>query len=95
MFFAFKDTVKTPYGKMLVVDEFVIQDDDKVTFCHKAKEKYKELYKNGWFSSEKREPYWYAFPYNRAKFTLCVSKIAGKVCFIDYRKEGEDLISST
>ena len=84
------ETIKTPFGKMLVVDEIIIQDDDKVTFCEKAREKYKELDKDGWFSSRSNEPYWYAFPYNRAKFTLCISKSLGKVCFIDYRKEGKD-----
>lgn len=81
------ETIKTPYGKMQVVDEFVIQDDDKVTFCQKARDKYNELDKDGWFDSRSNEPYWYAFPYNRAKFTLCISKSLGKVCFIDYRKE--------
>ena len=84
------ETIKTPFGKMQVVDEFVIQDDDKVTFCQKAREKYNELDKDGWFDSRSNEPYWYAFPYNRAKFTLCMSKSLGKVCFIDYRKEGKD-----
>ena len=84
------ETIKTPFGKMLVVDEIVIQDDDKVTFCQKAREKFNELDKDGWFPLGKHEPYWYAFPYNRAKFTLCVSKRLGKTCFIDYRKEGED-----
>lgn len=84
------ETIKTPFGKMQVVDEFVIQDDDKVTFCQKAREKYNELDKDGWFDSRTNEPYWYAFPYNRAKFTLCISKSLGKVCFIDYRKEGKD-----
>lgn len=84
------ETIKTPFGKMQVVDEFVIQDDDKVTFCQKARDKYNELDKDGWFDSRSNEPYWYAFPYNRAKFTLCISKSLGKVCFIDYRKEGKD-----
>lgn len=84
------ETIKTPFGKMQVVDEFVIQDDDKVTFCQKASDKYNELDKDGWFGSRSNEPYWYAFPYNRAKFTLCISKSLGKVCFIDYRKEGKD-----
>ena len=81
---------RTPYGKMQVVDEFVIQDDDKVTFYQKASDKYNELDKDGWFGLRSNEPYWYAFPYNRAKFTLCISKSLGKVCFIDYRKEGKD-----
>lgn len=81
--------IKTPYGKMQIVDEFVIQDDDKLAFVQKAEEKYKELEKDGWFSFEKTEPYWYAFPYNRAKFTLCAND-TDKICFIDYRKEGYD-----
>lgn len=83
--------IKTPYGKMQIVDEFVIQDDDKLKFCQKAEEKYEELEKDGWFSFEKAEPYWYAFPYNRAKFTLCAND-TDKICFIDYRKEGYDMI---
>lgn len=83
--------IKTPYGKMQVVDEFVIQDDDKLAFVQKAEEKYEELDKDGWFSFEKTEPYWYAFPHNRAKFTLC-SNETDKICFIDYRKEGYDMI---
>lgn len=83
--------IKTPYGKMQIVDEFVIQDDDKLAFVQKAEEKYKELEKDGWFSFEKTEPYWYAFPYNRAKFTLCAND-TDKICFIDYRKEGYDMI---
>ena len=81
--------IKTPYGEMQIVDEFVIQDDDKLAFVEKAEAKYKELDKDGWFSLENTEPYWYAFPYNRAKFTLCANK-TNKVCFIDYRKEGYD-----
>jgi hypothetical protein len=83
--------IKTPYGKMQVVDEFVIQDDDKFAFVQKAEEMYKELEKDGWFHLEKTEPYWYAFPYNRAKFTLCAND-TDKICFIDYRKEGYDMI---
>lgn len=83
--------IKTPYGKMQVVDEFVIQDDDKLAFVQKAEEKYEELEKDGWFSFEKTEPYWYAFPYNRAKFTLCANE-TDKICFIDYRKEGENML---
>lgn len=83
--------VKTPYGKMQVVDEFVIEDDDKLAFVEKAKAKYKELDKEGWFSLENTEPYWYAFPYNRAKFTLCANK-NDKVCFIDWRKADYDFL---
>lgn len=86
-----KKIIKTPYGKMQVVDEFVIQDDDKLEFVQKAEEMYKKLEKDGWFSFEKTEPYWYAFPHNRAKFTLCVND-TDKICFIDYRKEGYDMI---
>lgn len=86
-----KKIIKTPYGKMQVVDEFVIQDDDKLAFVQKAEEKYEELDKDGWFSFEKTEPYWYAFPYNRAKFTLCANE-TDKICFIDYRKEGENML---
>lgn len=86
-----KKIIKTPYGKMQVVDEFIIQDDDKLAFVQKAEEKYEELEKDGWFHLEKTEPYWYAFPYNRAKFTLCEND-TDKICFIDYRKEGYDMI---
>ena len=83
--------VKTPYGKMQGVDEFVIEDDDKLAFVEKAEAKYKELDKEGWFSLENTEPYWYAFPYNRAKFTLCANK-NNKVCFIDWRKADYDFL---
>ena len=86
-----KKIIKTPYGKMQVVDEFIIQDDDKLAFAQKAEEKYEELEKDGWFHLEKTEPYWCAFPYNRAKFTLCAND-TDKICFIDYRKEGYDMI---
>lgn len=84
-------TIKTPYGNMQVVDEFVIEDDDKLAFVEKAEAKYKELDKEGWFSLENTEPYWYAFPYNRAKFTLCANK-NNKVCFIDWRKADYDFL---
>lgn len=84
-------TIKTPYGSMQVVDEFVIEDDDKLAFVEKAEAKYKELDKEGWFSLENTEPYWYAFPYNRAKFTLCANK-NNKVCFIDWRKADYDFL---